>query len=262
MPLSGLTFTPTGYLHDATTGAAIAGATVTLYPHADANPVAGSVGSTTTDANGKFSIAGITVAQLDVKITNGSQTYWWKGLLTPTLGETYISRLVIRTGDDTVVSNVPVLLYQPTITAGVTALATFDTLPTQYKHLQIRGQARMSASGSPFSELLLRVNDDATSSYELEGAVVSTSMQIGQVPTASATAGYASSYIIDIANYGDTNLFKSIQCSATVYNGANVSLAHRVCIWKSASAITKVEVARFTGATFAAGTSWELWGIP
>lgn len=104
-----LVFNVVGYVQNATTGLPVAGATVTVFPHADANPTVGSLGTTTTDANGKFSIASITDQQIDVQVTNGSQIYWWKGAQQMSFGKMVVNNIDVLSAPGLLLPNtVPV----------------------------------------------------------------------------------------------------------------------------------------------------------
>jgi len=111
-----------------------------------------------------------------------------------------------------------------TASGGQTTL-TLSSIPSTYKHLQIRGIARLNAGGSAsFSDSLLRFNSDTGNNYTyhyLQGNGSSASAYgqgtSGGSPAAILGAGSglgASIYavnIIDILDYSSTSKYKTVR---------------------------------------------------
>jgi hypothetical protein len=129
---------------------------------------------------------------------------------------------------------------------------TFSSIPSTYKHLQIRviGRNNIAASDASFAQM--QVNGDTGSNYaqhELfgDGASVSaggsasiSSMQYGTIVRNSATSGIVGVSIIDIQDYASTTRNKTLRIlTGNDRNGAGI-LALFSGLWMSTSAVTSL----------------------
>lgn len=163
-----------------------------------------------------------------------------------------------------------------TISGSSTYYVTFDSIPSTFKHLQIRGIGRSTTSGDYAA--YLRFNSDSGNNYArhaLEGngssAVANSTINTdgahaGRVTTSSANASMYGAAIIDIFDYTNTNkhkvlrVFSGIDTNGTVAGASGTDLIVASGLWRSTSAITKIEM--FAGAAnWAAGSTFVLYGI-
>jgi hypothetical protein len=153
-----------------------------------------------------------------------------------------------------------------TVGSGGSATITFSSIPSTYKHLQIRYIGRnTTAADAP----ILRFNSDSGSNYARhklagDGATVSaaaattaTYMGIGDVP---ATANSFAAGVIDVLDYQNTSKYKTVR-SLTGYdlNGSG-SIDFRSNLWQSTSAVTDISIAASSN-NFAQYSSFALYGI-
>jgi hypothetical protein len=161
---------------------------------------------------------------------------------------------------------------------GSSATITFSSIPSTYKHLQIRGIGRAtftafvgdvgytirfnSDSSSVYtrhrligdgSSATTGANANISSAYSLNGAVTSAS---------SNTTIYGVS-IIDIIDYADTSKFKTVRIlsgSDGNVSNPNYAVSLNSSLWRSTSAITSIEITA-DGGNFATNSQFALYGI-
>lgn len=171
-----------------------------------------------------------------------------------------------------------------TVTLGSAASsATFSSIPSTYKHLQIRGI--FMPTNTDFSAVF-RLNGDSSSSnyvaHTLEGngssAVASSSTpytpsSLRILYTQDSTGSqYPAGFVLDILDYANTNKYKTTRALAGIdtngaYFGANrIALASG--LWMSTSAVNSVTLysaqggyGSTLGSNFAANSSFALYGI-
>ena len=166
-----------------------------------------------------------------------------------------------------------------TVTAagGETSLS-FTSIPSTYKHLQIRGIYRDTWTGGPqASNLQIQFNSDTGTNYtrhRLYGNGTSAAadglgtqnfillMSAGMSSGSSNTSVYGAS-IIDILDYASTSKNKTLKAiSGGDFNTASVNyrIALDSGLWLSTSAISTVTL-KPDDVAFAAGTTYALYGI-
>jgi hypothetical protein len=155
------------------------------------------------------------------------------------------------------------------------ASLTFSSIPSTYKHLQIRGIYKdVSTSSAQVAPLYIQFNGDSGNNYsrhnmEGDGAtvtslgVVNTSwMYIGFAGAVSTTGAYGGS-IMTIMDYANTTKNKVIRTFAGANGnttGTNYGVSWNSGVWVNTAAITSVTVNAGNGG-FATGTTFALYGI-
>lgn len=149
----------------------------------------------------------------------------------------------------------------------------FSDIPQTFTHLQIRSSTRMSRADSSdgvdirfngavtgYSTSLMR-GDGTNKSSSASGSATSIMVNSDNA-AANAQASLVSGFIVDIANYKNTSIFKTIKS----YGGRNNNTGtdKGVCFaggcYQSTSAITSLTLLPTYGATFAANTMVSLYG--
>ena len=163
-----------------------------------------------------------------------------------------------------------------TVTAtGGEASFTFSSIPSTYKHLQIRGIARTTAAIGGVAECYWRANADGGANYAYHrlygdgtsvvatGIASQTEIQFGPYQAGSGTtAGTYGSAIIDIVDYASTSknkTFRILQGLDANTASTNFRVAANSGVWLSTSAISSLTV--YGAAAFAAGSTFALYGI-
>jgi hypothetical protein len=139
-----------------------------------------------------------------------------------------------------------------TVGAGGQATITFSSIPSTYKHLQIRF---MSKSNNTNDAIDMRFNSDTGNNYsyhELFGdgssAGSGASTPRSTIPLAGGGAPAANTNVfgvsvVDILDYADTNKFKTIRNLGGVdFNGSGVVMLISGN-WRSTSAVSTISLA-------------------
>jgi hypothetical protein len=165
-----------------------------------------------------------------------------------------------------------------TLLTGTQATVTISSIPTTYKHLQLRILARTNGAGQDRGSIQLKINADTTSanySYHYLGgdgsnpfangaASSGTNNLIGGIsayPAANATANIFGVGIMDILDYADSNKHKTIRTLAGQdQNGTSGRISLNSGRYGSTSAITSIELIPEYG-SFVQYSSFALYGI-
>jgi hypothetical protein len=159
-----------------------------------------------------------------------------------------------------------------TVGSGGQATITFSSIPSTYKHLQLRYTARTDRAATQ-DFLLTRFNSDTGSNYsyhQLYGdgsaagssaGTTQTSMQSGVTAGATATASIFGAGFIDILDYADTNKYKTLR----TLDGLDRNGAGQVEVysgnWRSTSAVSTITITSFGSANFVQYSQFALYGI-
>ena len=158
-----------------------------------------------------------------------------------------------------------------TVGGGGASSITFSSIPSTYKHLQIRGIAQRTTA-STFSAVNIVFNSDTTNTNYARHDLYGTGAATGAsgIPTASNTSkayvyvGSGSAFgpaVIDILDYTDTNKYKTLRGLGGVDNNGSGLVAFNSSLWLSTSAITSITLTIDTSATFSQYSSFALYGI-
>lgn len=163
--------------------------------------------------------------------------------------------------------------------SGGSATATFSSIPSTYKHLQIRGivhdnYATDKAPNAGF-DLNMIFNSDSAANYSnhyLYGngtsavAAGQANSSVIKLPGTNqiSTANYMSVLIMDVLDYANISKYKTIR----TFNGADANgtgttnrcVALNSASWRSTSAVNEIQINAW-GTGFVAGTQFALYGI-
>jgi hypothetical protein len=153
-----------------------------------------------------------------------------------------------------------------TVGSGGTAEIEFTSIPSTFKHLQIRG---LFLSNTAEENLRVRFNSDSGTNYARHylGGNGSSAFAAGTPNETYALAGLSpnstqpAACVLDILDYGSTNKYKTTR---SLYgddkNGAGyVYLSSG--LWQSTIAITSVELSFTSTSIFNEYSSFALYGI-
>ena len=154
------------------------------------------------------------------------------------------------------------------LSSGTASSIEFTSIPSTYKHLQIRASSRIT-SGAQF--LLMEINGDTTSGnyayhvLEADGTTVSPSGATSAFPRVGATRSGTNNFgvsVINILDYASTNKFKTIRAIAGVDDrGVGGTIQINSGLWKSTSAITSLKIYGNSSSTLAQYSRFDLYGI-
>lgn len=162
---------------------------------------------------------------------------------------------------------------------GSSSSITFSSIPSGYKHLQIRFTGKSTGTSSTSSaNCWVRFNSDTGTNYQYQtytgnGATISTDRGSGKTEIIvssiilSSNAAFASMMgngIIDIVDYSDTNKYKVIKVLGGFDTNLTTGVVGRTLggggIWSSTSAITSIQLETSTG-SWATSSQFALYGI-
>jgi hypothetical protein len=156
------------------------------------------------------------------------------------------------------------------VSDGTLTIADFANIPADFKHLRLIVCGR-SAVAAATDDMSIRVNGDATAanyaSQQLQGnnaaatalANPATNNHFGTLPGSTATANQAGLVDMLFPLYADTHFIKQWQGQVSLPGFPLVKdLTGR---WNAATAINRITVVTNTGSAYAAGTTFELYGI-
>jgi hypothetical protein len=180
----------------------------------------------------------------------------------------------------TVVPNSYESISTVTVGSGGTGTVTFSSIPSTYKHLQLRVFAQTDRGTYGIDEAHMRFNSDTGSNYAAHrtfgnGATTSSSAEttqtgflVGSGCLGTTTGGQFGINIIDILDYASTNKYKTTRTlSGTDHNGAQYgSIGGRVglnsSLWmNSANAISTITLTPANSSNFTQYSSFALYGI-
>ncbi len=153
------------------------------------------------------------------------------------------------------------------------ATISFTSIPSTYKHLQVRALIRGTASASAISANM-QFNSDTGSNYsyhELYGNGTSAQASAGATQTrfflhgnAPAATALASSFgvaVMDILDYANTSKYKTTRClDGMDVNGTGGYILLDSGSWQNTNAITSIQITPSSG-NFAQYSQFALYGI-
>ena len=166
-----------------------------------------------------------------------------------------------------------------TISGSTTSSVTFSSIPSTYKHLQIRYLARTSRSSSDGDYTRFRFNGDTTNNYSTQhwfggdGSGVLASydgasgpgMYVERLTAASQLASSFGVGIVDILDYTSTNKTKVLRyLTGADVNGAfntyNIRMGSGMWL-TSNTAVSSITIDVGIGPYFATNSQFALYGI-
>lgn len=161
-----------------------------------------------------------------------------------------------------------------TVGSGGQSSVTFSSIPSTYKHLQIRAIARCGVSGEVSQGMFMRFNSDSGSNYSwhviygigttvASGGGTSTSYAYGGYITGpNAVASNFAGNVIDILDYADTNKYKTSRSLVGFDNNGSGNLALLSSSWRNTSAVNSITLlVELAGGSFTQYSQFALYGI-
>ena len=140
-----------------------------------------------------------------------------------------------------------------TVGSGGASTVSFTSIPSTYKHLQIRAIARTS-NPTTLDDTWVRFNSDSTSNYrshQIRGDGASaTAADLGSatyavpfpVPGTSITSSIFAGGVIDILDYTNTNKNKTVRALSGYDANGSGNVFFRSSLWLNTSAITQIDL--------------------
>jgi hypothetical protein len=164
-----------------------------------------------------------------------------------------------------------------TVGSGGSATIDFTSIPSTFKHLQLRGIVRCDNTTN--TNLQWRLNsDNSNANYNIHilrgtgSAVVSEAVTSGSansfivanepVAKSSDTSGIFGTVIIDLLDYSNTNKYKTTRALAgRDVNGTGGAVTLTSSLWQSTSAVSSISLSVVNSLNFVQYSSFALYGI-
>jgi hypothetical protein len=150
-----------------------------------------------------------------------------------------------------------------TVGSGGSSSISFSSIPSTYKHLQIRATIFNSATGG----INIQYNADTAANYtyhQLYGTGTSalanagTAQNSGYIAYNNASGAYPTVAVVDILDYQNTNKYKTHRSLAGVdVNGSGGALTFFSGLWLNTAAISSLNII----GTFTQYSSFALYGV-
>jgi hypothetical protein len=167
-----------------------------------------------------------------------------------------------------------------TVTVGVSGQATveFSSIPSTYKHLQIRAISRTNRATFGIDSVLLRLNSDTGANYSKHALygdgssatsisdLSTTGVDISGKTSTTVPTTTVGVMIVDILDYANTNKYKTVKVlGGTDTNGTIGGVNGRIGLlsgnWRNSNAVSTITLTPIYGANFAQYTQFALYGI-
>jgi len=161
-----------------------------------------------------------------------------------------------------------------TVTVGVggSSSITFSSIPSTYKHLQIRGIARTTEAVAA-NILNYRLNGDTGTNYAAHllygdgsaaGAFANTSLSYiygAGIPGSSANASIFDAVVIDILDYTNTNKNKVVRSLGGYDANGSGDIRMNSGVWLNTAAVNQITLTTGGANNFPQYSSFALYGI-
>jgi len=153
-----------------------------------------------------------------------------------------------------------------TVGAGGSSSISFSSIPSTYKHLQIRAIAKWGTAYTAYSRI--QFNGDTGANYtqhRLEGSGSSASAA-GYTGETSGIVGFNSdtqwgAFITDILDYTDTNKYTTIRTLGGYDNNGSGYITFSSSLWRNTAAVSSISLLPSSGVTFVQYSSFALYGV-
>jgi len=164
-----------------------------------------------------------------------------------------------------------------TVGSGGSSSVSFTSIPSTFKHLQLRIFAATNRGTYSLDNIFGTFNGDSSAAYSFHGLEGSfggasgnatannTDFRTGTISSSASPNIFAAS-IVDILDYADTNKYKTTRSlSGFDLNGTISGIGGFVQLyssnWRSTSAVTSITLNRQSGSNFIQYSSFALYGI-
>lgn len=160
-----------------------------------------------------------------------------------------------------------------TVGAGGSSTITFSSIPSTYKHLELRAISRDGGGSNDFATPKFTFNSDTSSTYPRHylygngsaasaGSVPTTGFAyIGTIAQGGTPANTFTPMVVDILDYANTNKYKTVRSLSGGETNSIGAVSFVSALWQSTSAITDISITSSSATNFAQYTTFALYGI-
>lgn len=166
------------------------------------------------------------------------------------------------------------LIERTTVGSGGSLSVTFSSIPSTYRHLQVRAIWRDNRSNSGSGSYAdLTFNSDTGNNYayhQLYGTGSATgtaanssvaAIELTRVADAGTTSGVFGTTILDILDYANTSKKTTVRALGGYDNNGGGSVYLYSGLWNNVSAVTSLRIQDSGGTLFSQYSSFALYGI-
>lgn len=165
------------------------------------------------------------------------------------------------------------LITKTTVGAGGSSTITFSSIPSTYKHLQIRCLARTNRTSGATDYLKLRYNSDSGSNYAIHllygnGSSVTalgfSSQSENWIQRAASDADTSSVFggvVIDLLDYANTSKYKTMRNLGGIDGNGSGLIYLASGLWQNTAAISTITILPGEGTSINQYSSFALYGI-
>ena len=156
--------------------------------------------------------------------------------------------------------------------SGGQATVEFTSIPSTYKHLQVRAIGRTTTANTGVDNVYVRVNSDSGTNYARHhiigngstasaGSASSTNQAVlGDIARNNNTSGMFGAFVIDILDFANTSKYKTFRAiSGSDLNGSG-EMRFRSSLWMNTNAISTITLIPENN-NFAEHSQFALYGI-
>jgi hypothetical protein len=155
---------------------------------------------------------------------------------------------------------------------GLSATISFTSIPSTYKHLQIRGIAKDTFANSNVFGMYVTFNSDTGSNYASHrlggsssaiyatGYASQTSIELRSYSVGNSATNIMGVSIMDIQNYTNTSQNKTLRAFGGVDKNGTGNIELCSGLWQNTSAITRIDLVT-SGTLWSSSTTFALYGI-
>jgi hypothetical protein len=163
-------------------------------------------------------------------------------------------------------------LISTQVLSSTSTSVTFSSIPSTFKHLQIRATLRAATSSLALTDLYLRFNGDNTSAnyrghiLTANGTSVASSdygsggVGLGEIITSTAAASQFTAINIDILDYQGTKN-KTSRALAGLPESTTKRISLGSHLWMSTATVSSLVLSDTFGSGFVTGSRFSLYGI-
>jgi hypothetical protein len=178
------------------------------------------------------------------------------------------TRKTLLGGNDVILGGSYDAIGTVTVGSGGQSTITFSSIPSTYKHLQIRG---LILSSSPNNDIVARFNSDTGANYALHNLYGANSSVVAYSDTniTYASLGFTgdadngpSVFITDLLDYSSTAKFKTTRSlNGNVKNATTRYINLMSGLWRSTNAINSITITHGAAVNFNQYSQFSLYGV-
>jgi hypothetical protein len=182
------------------------------------------------------------------------------------------TRKTVLGGNDVILGGSYDAIGTAVVGAGGQSTITFSSIPSTYKHLQVRISARTNRAAT-VDPMNLRFNSDSGSSYAhhavygdgastaAEGLATQTGIKFYRAAGNSATSEIFGMAIVDILDYANTSKNKTVRYLGGIDQNGSGEVFLGSGLFYVTNAITTLTITPFVGTSFNQYSQFDLYGI-